>query len=43
MEVVKASFAGALDQLKVDPRFVVSRNRYFTTVALWSFFVQRNG
>jgi hypothetical protein len=40
MEVVKSSFAGALDQLK-DPRFVVSGNQYFATVALQSFLCRR--
>jgi hypothetical protein len=40
MEVVKSSFAGALDQLK-DPRFVVSGNQYFATMALQSFYVDK--
>jgi hypothetical protein len=42
MEAVKASFASALDQLE-DPRFVVSGNQYFATVALRWFLMQTNG
>jgi hypothetical protein len=34
LEAAKARFAGALDQLQADPRFVVSRTHYFATVAL---------
>ncbi len=34
VEAAKARFAGALDQLQADPRFVVSRGEYFATVGL---------
>jgi len=34
VEAAKARSAGVLDQLQADPKFVVSRDQYFATVAL---------